>query len=238
MGQTFSWSNGFGEMYYAFTMSDWLGKSVCVVLLLISVGICSLVVEKIISLRSARRNSETFLRDLLAAGNLFELRKTAKKTTSPAGEVFLAAVGRFKTFDAVLPDKTCRPLTEKEVGLLRTTMERTVEDQLLFLEKRTMILASAIGVCPFLGLFGTVGGITVAFSRLAQAGRADVQTLAPGVSGALLTTVLAIFVVIPAMLGSNYIAGLLKETATILDDAVEEFVARFQTEFMLDRGSR
>ena len=238
MGQTFFRSNGFGEMFYAFTMSDWLGKSVCVVLLLVSVVICSLVVEKIISLRSARKNSGAFLQDLLGAENLFELRKTARKTMSPAGEVYLAAVDRFKTFDAVLPDKTCRPLTEKEVGLLRTTMERSVEDQLLFLEKRTMILASAIGVCPFLGLFGTVWGITVAFSRLAQAGRADVQTLAPGVSGALLTTVLAIFVVIPAMLGSNYIASLLRDTAAILDDAVEEIVARFQMEFMLDRDSR
>jgi biopolymer transport protein TolQ len=111
-------------------------------------------------------------------------------------------------------------------------MECAVEDQLLILEKRTMLLASAVGVCPFLGLFGTVWGITVAFSRLAQAGRADVQTLAPGVSGALLTTVLAIFVVIPAMLGNNYIVSLLKTNGTLLDDTVEEIIARFQTEYM------
>jgi biopolymer transport protein TolQ len=232
MGYAFFQVNGFGEVFYAFRMSDWLGKSICILLLLISVGICSLVVEKIISLRIALKNSEAFLRDLLIAGNLFEMRKTAKKTVSPAGEVFLAAVKRFKTFDAVLPDKTCRPLTEKEVSLLRTTMECTVEDQLMILERRTMLLASAVGVCPFLGLFGTVWGITVAFSRLAQAGRADVQTLAPGVSGALLTTVLAIFVVIPAMLGSNFIASLLKKTGTHLDTVVEEIFARFQTEFM------
>ena len=111
-------------------------------------------------------------------------------------------------------------------------MERGVEDQLLLLEKRTMLLASAVGVCPFLGLFGTVWGITVAFTRLARAGSADVQTLAPGVSGALLTTVLAIFVVIPAMLGNNYIVSLLKTNGTLLDDTVEEIIARFQTEYM------
>ena len=232
MGQAFFQVNGSGEVFYAFKMSDWLGKSICILLLLISVGIFTLVVEKIISLRIALKNSEAFLRDLLTADNLFEMRKTAKKTVSPAGEVFLAAVKRFKSFDAVLPDRTCRPLTEKEINLLRTTMDRSVDAQLLILEKRTMLLASAVGVCPFLGLFGTVWGITVAFSRLAQAGHADVQTLAPGVSGALLTTVLAIFVVIPAMLGNNYIVSLLKKTGTHLDDAVEEIFARFQTEFM------
>ena len=224
--------NGIGEVFYAFTMSDWLGKGICILLLLISVGICSLVIEKIFSLRIALKNSEAFLSALPAAGNLFELRKTARTTTSPAGEVFLAAVKRFKTFDAVLPDKTCRPLTERETDLLRTAMEHAVEDQLLLLEKRTMLLGSAIGVCPFLGLFGTVWGITVAFSRLAQAGHADVQTLAPGVSGALLTTVVAIFAVIPAMLGNNWIVSLLKKIGTLLDDAVEEIAARFQTEFM------
>ena len=102
----------------------------------------------------------------------------------------------------------------------------------MILGRYTMLLASAVGVCPFLGLFGTVWGITVAFTRLAQAGRADVQTLAPGVSGALLTTVVALIVAIPAMLGSNYIASQLKEITTLLDDAVEEIFARFQMEFM------
>ena len=232
MGNEFFRGNCFGEVFYAFTMSDWLGKSICILLLLISVGIGSIVVEKILSLQSVLKHSEAFLRDLLAAGNLFDLRKTARKTASPAGEVYLAAIERFKTFGAVLPDKTCRPLTEKEIGLLRTAMERCVEDQLLVLEKRTMLLGSAIGVCPFLGLFGTVWGITVAFSRLARAGRADVQTLAPGVSGALLTTVLAIFVVIPAMIGNNYIVSQLKRTGILLDDTVEEIMARFQSEFM------
>ena len=234
MGHAFFHGNGFGEVAYAFVMSDWLGKTICILLLLISVWICTLVVEKIISLRSALKNSEAFLRDLMASGNLFEMQRTAGKVVSPAGEVFMAGVRRFRTFDAVLPDRTCRPLTENEVNLLRTTMERCVDDQLLLLEKGTMRLASAVGVCPFLGLFGTVWGITVAFSRLAQAGRADVQTLAPGVSGALLTTVIAIVVVIPAMLGNNYIVSLLKKTGTLLDDTVEEISARFQTEFMQD----
>ena len=174
MGHAFFPGNGFGEMIYAFKMSDWLGQTICVLLFLISIGACSLVIEKILSLRTALKNSETFLQTLLAADNLFEMRKEAKKNVSPAGEVFLAAVGRFRTFNAVLPDRTCRPLTEKEVNLLRTAMERTVENQLLLLGKRTMLLATAVGVCPFLGLFGTVWGITIAFSRLAQAGQPDV----------------------------------------------------------------
>ena len=232
MGHAFFQVNGFGEMIYAFKMSDWLGQSICVLLFLISIGACSIVIEKILSLRNALKNSEAFLRDLMTAGNLFEMQKAAKRSVSPAGKVYLSAIKRFKSFDAILPDNTCRPLTEREVNLLRTTMECEEESQLLLLGRRTMLLATAVGVCPFLGLFGTVWGITVAFSRLAQTGHPDVQALAPGVSGALLTTVAALFAVIPAMLGSNYIVSILKRTTAHLDVAVEEIFARFQTEFM------
>ena len=232
MGHAFFQGNSVGELFYAFSMSDWLGKFICVLLLLISAGSCSLVVEKIISLRSALKKSKDFLQQLLASDNLFELQRAAKDAATPAGEVYLAAVRRFKSFDAVLPDKTCRPLTEKEIDLLRTAMERGVENQLLLLEKCTMLLASAVGVCPFLGLFGTVWGITMAFPKIAQVQGADIHALAPGVSGALLTTVFALIAVIPAMLGSNCIVSLLKKIATHLDDAVEEITARFQTEFM------
>ena len=113
-------------------------------------------------------------------------------------------------------------------------MERSVDNQMLNLEKFTLALASAVSGCPFLGLFGTVWGITVAFTKLAQTGQPDVRTLAPGVSGALLTTVVALVVAIPSMLGNNFIVGLLRKIGTHLDDVVEEIAARFQIEFMQD----
>ncbi len=231
MSHTIFQDSGFGEMIYAFTRSDWLGKGICVALLLLSVVASTIVVEKILSLRSALRKSRKFMADFRTAGNLFELRKSAERTVSPAGEIYLAALERFKTFNAVQPDRSSRFLTEKEIGLLRTAMERAADDQLQLLGRFMMSLSSVISLCPFLGLFGTVWGITAAFSRLARAGRADVQTLAPGVSGALLTTVAAIFVVIPAMLGNNWIVSLYQDTETLLDDAVEEIAARFQTEY-------
>ena len=157
MGQAVFQSNGFSEMIYAYTMSDWLGKSICVLLGIVSVWIWYAVLEKGFSLQAAIKNSQAFLQDFLNAGNLFEMQKEAKRAVSPAGEVYLAAIRRFREFDAVLPDKTSRPLTEKEAALLRSTMEQAVEDQMLILEKNTMRLASAVGVCPFLGLSAQCG---------------------------------------------------------------------------------
>ena len=125
MRYAFFQNNGIGEVFYAYTMSDWLGKSICVLLGCVSVWIWYAVIDKGLTLRLALKNSRAFLQDFLNAENIFELRKKARQTVSPAGEIYLAAIRRFKSFDAILPDNTCRPLTEKEIGLLRTTMEQT-----------------------------------------------------------------------------------------------------------------
>ena len=226
--------SGISELKYAFEKSDSVGQLICYLLVLFSVGVWFVIVERIITLCLSLKNSRAFLQKIQDAENLFALQKTARETKSPAGAVYLDAVRRFKSFGAVRPDNTCRALTEKEVGLLRTTMERSVDNQMLNLEKFTLALASAVSGCPFLGLFGTVWGITVAFTKLAQTGQPDVRTLAPGVSGALLTTVVALVVAIPSMLGNNFIVGLLRKIGTHLDDVVEEIAARFQIEFMQD----
>ncbi len=121
-------------------------------------------------------------------------------------------------------------MSDDELEVMRSAMNLAVEDQLVILEKRTMVLATAVSGSPFLGLFGTVWGITVAFTKLAQAGRADVQTLAPGVSGALLTTVIALFVALPSMVGYNIITSKIKNFTVHLDNFVDEVYAKFKIE--------
>jgi biopolymer transport protein TolQ len=47
----------------------------------------------------------------------------------------------------------------------------------------------------------------MAFCGMAAQGKADINALAPGVSGALLTTVVALIVAIPSLIGFNALAG-------------------------------
>ena len=121
-------------------------------------------------------------------------------------------------------------MSDDELKVMRSAMTQAVEDQLVILQKRTMILATAVSGSPFLGLFGTVWGITVAFTKLAQAGTPDIKTLAPGVSGALLTTVIALLVALPSMIGSNFIASMIQDITVHLDNFVDEVNAKFKIE--------
>ena len=89
---------------------------------------------------------------------------------------------------------------------------------------------TAVSISPFLGLFGTVWGIMLAFTEMAMAGRPDIQTLAPGVSGALLTTVLGLLVAIPSLVGYNTITFYIKQVTVHMDNFVEEFIAKLKIE--------
>ena len=113
-------------------------------------------------------------------------------------------------------------------------MAESVSDQIVALEDKIIFLMTAVSISPFLGLFGTVWGIMLAFTEMAQAGKPDISTLAPGISGALLTTVLGLFVAMPSLVGYNYITFYIKQTTVFMDNFVEEFLGKFEMERVID----
>ena len=218
------------SMLYAFQKSDFVGQSICFILFIASIVVWVIMIEKSVSLGKAMKNSQAFLRAFREKRNPLGLKEKAEEKKSPAAAVYLAACERIASFRLELPGGGRRAMTDDELEVMRSAMSLAVEDQLVILEKRTMVLATAVSGSPFLGLFGTVWGITVAFSKLAQAGRADVQTLAPGVSGALLTTVIALFVALPSMVGYNIITAKIKNFTVHLDNFADEVYAKFKIE--------
>ena len=59
-------------------------------------------------------------------------------------------------------------------------------------------LAIISSTAPFIGLFGTIVSILKTFSKLADAGSASLNVIAPAISEALVATAVGIFVAIPA----------------------------------------
>ena len=218
------------SMLYAFKKSDFVGQSICWMLIIASVAVWVIMIEKGYSMSKAMKNSQAFLRAFREKRNPLGLKEKAEETQSPAAAVYLAACERIESFRLEVEGGGRRAMSDDELEVMRSAMNLAVEDQLVILEKRTMVLATAVSGSPFLGLFGTVWGITVAFTQLAQAGRADVQTLAPGVSGALLTTVIALLVALPSMVGYNIITSKIKNFTVHLDNFVDEVYAKFKIE--------
>ena len=77
------------------------------------------------------------------------------------------------------------------------------------LEHHLTILATIGGVCPFLGLFGTVVRILYTFQDLAQAGNQS-AAVAYGIGSALIATAFGLGVAIVAVVFYNYFQSVVK----------------------------
>ena len=92
------------------------------------------------------------------------------------------------------------------------------------LEHWIPFLATTASVAPFIGLFGTVWGILVAFEQIGQTGSTSIAAVGPGISEALVTTALGLFAAIPAVMAYNHLTNRVKGFASDMDDFSMEFL--------------
>src|SRR5262249_23519395 len=85
------------------------------------------------------------------------------------------------------------------------------------LEKSLGWLASTASAAPFIGLFGTVIGIIIAFQGLSTATTASIQAVAPGIAESLVATAGGIAAAVPAVLGYNHYLNRVKKLASEMD---------------------
>ena len=218
------------HIYYAFRNSDILGQGIVLLLLLFSIITWTIMLEKGISIKKAAKESASFIRRFREKRNPYVFFDRIEEENSPSARICEAGYNRIRSLGAISPNSGHRALTPLELEIVKGTLEEAVADQILVLEKNIIFLATAVTISPFLGLFGTVWGIMLSFTDLAIMGKADIQTLAPGVSGALLTTVLGLVVAIPSVAGYNIITSQVKSTIVQLDNFVEEFLLKLKVE--------
>jgi biopolymer transport protein TolQ len=109
-------------------------------------------------------------------------------------------------------------------------LQRAVADHTLAYESSMIFLATIVSGAPFFGLLGTVWGVMDAFGAVALQPVATVQTLAPGVSGALLTTVAGLLVAIPSMFGYNFLLARTKVLIVELENFASSLADRIELE--------
>ena len=90
----------------------------------------------------------------------------------------------------------------------------------------------AVTAAPFLGLLGTVWGVMVAFGSILGSGSAMLSEVAPGISGALLTTVIGLLVALPSSVGYNIIAGQIRTLRVRMDNFLQEFMSDMERYFL------
>jgi biopolymer transport protein ExbB len=122
-----------------------------------------------------------------------------------------------------LPDGTIAP---QSLAAIRSSMDAQMLREVAKLNNLMVFLTIAISGGPFVGLLGTVVGVMITFAAIAAAGDVNVNSIAPGISAALLATATGMFVAIPALFGYNYFQTRIKTVVSEMAVFVDEVVTR------------
>jgi biopolymer transport protein TolQ len=214
--------------------ADWLAKSVLLLLLLFSAVSWAIVLAKTQQFNRAARQSETFLQVFRKSTKFSEVQSICPSVpASPLVGIFQAGYAELNLQlrretppregevrpPGAAPRPTLKSLESVDRALLRAT---TVE--VAKLEKRVPFLATTASITPFIGLFGTVIGIMVAFSRIGAEGSTSLAVVAPGIASALIATAAGLFAAVPAVYFYNAFTGRVKDFASQMDDFALEFL--------------
>ncbi|HPI92802.1 MAG TPA: MotA/TolQ/ExbB proton channel family protein [Deltaproteobacteria bacterium] len=199
--------------------ADPVVKLVMLVLMIFSIFSWGIIIQKWVMLARARKRAHPILETAAKVGSLARLREVVEK----AGECPVASM-----FEEGL-DEVSR-LSGKS-GMLSQAMLVNIEARLgnaharqtMDLSHGLGFLASISNASPFIGLFGTVWGIMDSFRHIALMGSANLATVAPGISEALIATAAGLFVAIPAVLFFNYFTSLV----TVASGQMEQFQVDF-----------
>ncbi len=213
-----------------FAQSDLVGQAITVVLAVFSVFAWSLMLGKHFELKKLKALNEAFEYHLRDQRRLFDAPPTFRaKRAIPYGDLFadaLEAYVRSAQIGRERGEQSARSCLEQAENAIQRALAR----QTLRYESSMIFLASIVSGAPFLGLLGTVWGVMVAFSAVATQQTASIQTLAPGVAAALLTTVAGLIVAIPSVFGYNYLLTRVKVLITEIENYASSLADRIELE--------
>ena len=223
----------------AFGTSDAIGKGIVVLLGLVSVVAWSIMTNKFISVWSSASSTSKFLkrydtvRSALGMGLYLEELSGPLKNICKSGLDELFGIcninernGEQFLRKGVLP----RRLTQAELDKIKSTMNRTVNSEALSLDSSLGLLSVFVTASPFCGLLGTVWGVMATFSNIASSGLIEIKLIAPGISGALLTTVAGLIVAIPTVCANTLINSMVNSLNLKMDIFVEDFLTSLRLE--------
>ncbi|HUV14626.1 MAG TPA: MotA/TolQ/ExbB proton channel family protein [Acidobacteriota bacterium] len=202
-----------------------LAKLVVVCLAIMSVWSIGVMIERYITYRKARKQSQEFapaVAEALGKGNLEEAVELAEQyDRSHLARVVHAGLQEFRahTGTDVIPGET--------IEASRRAIQRAQAIGIEDFKRGLGGLATIGATAPFVGLFGTTVGIINAFTGMSAGEDVGLAAVAGGISEALVATAIGLFVAVPAVWMYNYFTGKIESFIVEMDNSGSELVDYF-----------
>lgn len=228
------------SLWQGYQQSNWMGRSIVLLQVAGSVVVWCVMIGKGQELRATEFLTLRFRQVFDAAQGVLDIYFQRGKNANPLEAIYTRICDRLvKLFDPdarlALPTRrdtgTGRPLLARELELVRGTAEQVLAEQSMRLERGMSMLATATTAAPLVGLLGTVWGVLDAFQSMSNKGSALLTDVAPGISSAMVTTVVGLLVAIPSAIGYNILHSRIRRLHIEMEGFVDELLGRLACEF-------
>ncbi len=203
----------------------WLAKAVVIMLFFMSAYSIGIMIDRLLAYNAARTQSRQFapaVAGALREGKLDEAIKVADRyKKSHLAKVVVAGLQEFKAH------QVSSEIPGEVIEASRRALERATAIVHAETKRGVSALATIGSTAPFVGLFGTVVGIINAFKGISTEKSTGLGAVAGGISEALVTTAIGLFVAIPAVWMYNYFSTRLEAFDVEMGNSASELVDYF-----------
>ena len=209
------------SLFHLFWHAHWIVESVMVGLLICSVWVWKIAIDKTLLFARLRRAGDHFEEAFWSGESLEDLYKSlATQPGHSTGALFVAAMREWK--------RSLEGHVRSLAGLqmrIEKVMEVAIAREVEHMERGLLVLATVGSAGPFIGLFGTVAGIMTSFQSIAASQNTSLAVVAPGIAEALFATAIGLVAAIPATIFYNKLSTEVNRQAQRLEGFADEFTA-------------
>src|SRR5215211_4191019 len=209
------------SLFSLFWQAHWIVKAVMIGLIICSVWVWAIAIDKTLLFGRMRRAMDRFEQAFWSGQSLEELYKSiSARPADSMAALFVAAMREWK--------RSLESQARSFAGLqmrIEKVMDVTIAREVERLERRLLVLATVGSAGPFVGLLGTVWGIMTSFRAIAGQQSTSLAVVAPGIAEALFATAIGLIAAIPATIFYNKFVSDVNKQAQRLEGFPDEFAA-------------
>jgi biopolymer transport protein ExbB len=202
-----------------------VARAVVLILALMSAYSISVMIERWLTFRQARKQSRVFtpaVAECLKEGKIDEAIALGEQNNkSHLAKVLISGLHELQAHSK------SKEIPGESIESAKRALERATAIGLSDLKRGLGGLATIGSTAPFVGLFGTTIGIINAFQGMKTEETAGIAAVAGGIAEALVTTAFGLFVAVPAVWAFNSFTNKIETFTIEMDNSSSELIDYF-----------
>jgi biopolymer transport protein ExbB/TolQ len=202
-----------------------VAKIVVVILGIMSAYSISIMIERYLVYRQARKQSRVFtpaVAECLKEGKIDEAIALGEQNNkSHLAKVLISGLHELQAH------AKSKDIPGEDIEAAKRALERATAIGVSDLKRGLGGLATIGSTAPFVGLFGTTVGIINAFQGMKTEETAGIAAVAGGIAEALVTTAFGLFVAVPAVMAFNAFTNKIETFTIEMDNSSSELIDYF-----------